>query len=442
LSLNPLTSVPLVLGGNLFSAAIGLIVGLFAARTLGAELFGAIGIVLALCSVVANLVDVRLTDIASRLVYSPERTDERPFIKHDILAVALGISGVAGVLITLLGALLATLTLRSFSAVHLHWNLLLLFAVVEAANAPLGVLMLVHRLSDRVSLMVAFQVLNALLRGALVVAALLLAPGADSYAVALAAAACVGLVFGWFVAAVAWPGGFTLWIRRERFAAAMDRYKSEVRLAVSANLMGYAKMLHRGGDLLLVGWFCSDAQTGVYRLARSLADALLLLYDAMNRIYQPVLLSWIQLGKSESYRSSARALLLFGAAVAGLVASGAFLAGDRMLATVVGSSYAGLALVLGTHLGTLFFTIGLQLWLWPLILARDDARSFAFAQLGAVLVSQYLAGVAMWWLSEDRGAFWFALGHVSAYVLMFGFVWHRARNDSLTAAYLPRLIQP
>ena len=433
------SSVPIVVSGNLVSGAIGLAVGLLAARTLGADVFGGLGVALAIYAIVANVLDVRLTDIASRLYFRVSDSIAAASA-HDVLAAATWISLASGLAIAIVGSALAVLSVEHFTSVSLGSEVLLLLAVSEAASAPIGTLMLVHRLSDRVIPMTIFQVANAAQRGLLVATSLLLMPGAEGYAVALAAAACVGIVLALGFARATWPGGFNLFPGRGRLAVAFGGFRSEFRLAVSANLMGYAKMLHRGGDTLLVGWFASDAQTGAYRLARSLCDALLMVYEAINRVYQPLLMRWIQERSVEAFRLAAFRLFCAGTAGMGIAQLVVALVGERVLELVVGPTFAGLVPMLVLHLTTLFFTIGVQVWLWPIVLAGDGARSFAYAQIGAVLVGQYGLGVLMSLVAQDRAALWIAIGHIVAYVLMFGFAWRRQSRQPATAQFFPRFV--
>ena len=56
-------------------------------------------------------------------------------------------------------------------------------------------------------------------------------------------------------------------------APAIDR-RVILRFVAAGNLLGYVKLLHRSADVLLVAAFCGDRGTGIYKLARSITDAL------------------------------------------------------------------------------------------------------------------------------------------------------------------------
>jgi len=77
---------------NLGCAAIGAAQGLAVVRLLGPDAYGAAAVLMALTSVAANLIDVRVTDLVSNLYYSPAATDDTEGASHRASVLRLGIA--------------------------------------------------------------------------------------------------------------------------------------------------------------------------------------------------------------------------------------------------------------------------------------------------------------------------------------------------------------
>src|SRR5262245_15409703 len=69
-------SAALLTGANVICGVIGASQGLLVLRMLGPDLFGAAAVLVAIGTVATNLVDVRLTDLLSRLYYDRQASDD------------------------------------------------------------------------------------------------------------------------------------------------------------------------------------------------------------------------------------------------------------------------------------------------------------------------------------------------------------------------------
>src|SRR6185295_13621719 len=125
----------------------------------------------------------------------------------------------------------------------------------------------------------------------------------------LASAAGIAILNSWYTIALLRRDGVVLFGREDRAAPAIDR-RLIFRFVAAGNLLGYVKLLHRSADVLLVAAFCGDRGTGIYKLARSITDALLAVSEAIGRVYQPRLLALLQARDHAEYGVVVRSLMM------------------------------------------------------------------------------------------------------------------------------------
>src|SRR4051812_22321548 len=85
---------------NVVCAAIGAAQGVFIVRTLGPNLFGIAAVLVAIASITTNLVDVRITDLVSRIYFDARSRTAAD--RATAIRVGLAFSLVGGTLIALL----------------------------------------------------------------------------------------------------------------------------------------------------------------------------------------------------------------------------------------------------------------------------------------------------------------------------------------------------
>ena len=75
------------------------------------------------------------------------------------------------------------------------------------------------------------------------------------------------------------------------------------------NLLGYAKLLQRSADVLLVAYVAGDRETGLYKLARQIVDGgIAVVQDALYQVYFPDFLDLLTRRAATAYRALARRL--------------------------------------------------------------------------------------------------------------------------------------
>jgi len=165
-------------------------------------------------------------------------------------------------------------------------------------------------------------------------------------------------------------------------------YLKEYRFLIFGNLLGYAKMLHRGIDVLVVGRFCDDETTGVYRVARTLTDSLYLLFEAFNQVYFPKFLELMSKKmKSEYGRLVGRILRMVAVLTAGLFL-GEWLVFPHLIAPVMSEKFVGVGLEMTVIIMTIpfFFVTGVQLWVWPMFVSGNRIGAFTVLTFVACIV--------------------------------------------------------
>jgi hypothetical protein len=115
-------SAVLLTGANVVCGLIGVSQGLVVLRLLGPEPFGAAAVVVALATVAVNLVDVRLTDLISKLYYDARAcdSDDGTAYRAGVLRLGLKLYSCGGVLITAVAILALSVGAHRFAGIELR----------------------------------------------------------------------------------------------------------------------------------------------------------------------------------------------------------------------------------------------------------------------------------------------------------------------------------
>jgi len=244
----------------------------------------------------------------------------------------------------------------------------------------------------------------------------------------LASAAGITLLNAFYTVSILRGDGVVLFGRSRAAAPAIDR-RVILRFVSAGNLLGYVKLMHRSADVLLVAVFCSDRETGIYKLARSITDALLTVSEAMGRVYQPRLLALLQTRDHTEYGAVVRSIMTTAAAVT-LAAIGSTLVLLPSLAPLLGvADGRGLTVSVVIMTVTFFFVAGLQSWIWPAFVFGGRLGRCTLWSTVAVLAGQYTIGPALVYLTGYATPAWFSLGYLSFYVFSLLPLWRELRRD-------------
>jgi O-antigen/teichoic acid export membrane protein len=424
------SSTTLLIGANVVSAAVGALQGVLVLRILGTELFGAAAVLIALTSIAANFVDVRLHDLISKLYY-----DERAACPETGLAyraralrLVLGLYAAGACIIAAAGSALLWLLADRLTDVELSMSSLVLAAAAQGITYLGSFFIFVQRFELSPRRMAVAQLASAAVNAIAMVGLVSWRPTLGGYATGLAlSAAGVAVLNGWQAVAMLRRCGVALAGRVHSAAPALD-YRAMLRFIAAGNFLGYVKLLHRAADVAVVAVFCGDADTAIYKLARSMTDALQAISEAIGRIYQPRLLVLLQRNEHVEYRAIARWLV----AAAGAVTAVAIAAELIVLPTAAPWLGVGNPHVFTVAVAILtvafFLGAGVQSWISPLfIFSARLGRYAGWALLG--VAAQHTIGPGLVYLTGRPSPTWFAVGYVSFYVVSLLPLLHELRQD-------------
>lgn len=409
-----------VLAGNAAAAAIGFAQSVVVVRALGVSDYGVYGVLASIAGIAANALDLRLGDAAMRRFYvSDGRADDAA---RDPLALLLAGALAQAALGAALGIAIVAATfavLPAFPEARIASVAVVAFAASEAFAYTGRFLLFSLRLAERPKALAVSEVLVVALRAAIVSAAVLLRPslGGLIAGLALSGPACLLLAAGAFARLWIVDSGLrTRWaaVRRE-----LRLLRARRRELFALGTMNYQNLLHRGADVLALGLVAGEREAGLYKLARSVTDAVYVLYDAAAKVFQPLVLQLAAEGAAPRVRRFAgRAAALAAAGVALLLAVEA-LALEPLVRAFFGESFVAATGAIRLLTVPAFFVFGLHLWTWPLLVGAGEVRTYAATALVAVVAVQYGVGLAGLVFFPGAGATWFAFSFLAADVCLW-----------------------
>lgn len=409
--------------------------GLITARALGPELLGITAVISGVNTTVLNFLDVRLTDLAARLYYQTEGLDQAGQRTHraSVLGLCVLGNGFISLLLGGLGLLLARLTLGWFTAAPVEtWWLAAQALVLGTANLA-NTLTFLQRFSGRFHFVGTARLATQVGALAVFLAVFWPRPDLNGYYQGSLASAGLTLAGTALLSLRLWWGFDRLPVFGRGLGAAWAGYRRGLRFLFFGNVLGYTKLFHRAADTLLVGLVADDRVTGLYKFARSLTDALYVLFDALNQVYQVRFLELLSRRDPGPYRRLANRLLasagLFTVVV--LLGEGLFLRPLNEL--VFAGKYAGGEWPIIWLTVPFIFVTGVHLWLWPMLIHSGRLGHFTAVNALAVAV-QYgvaLAGFAL--LGPSAAAA--AAGYLAHYLVLYPIVYLRER--ARFADYMP-----
>ncbi len=374
---------------NAFNAGLGAILGIINARLLGPEAFGIIGVIAGINATIVNVLDVRLMDVVGKLYYRSDisaGTEQRTYRASVILVFILS-SGILGLLIGIIGFFAGNFAIHLFTSAPVKLEWLAVNAYFYGISYISGAFMYQQRFSERFYLIGTWRLISQIASLAIFLGIILNRQNLDGYyagsfaSTSIQALAAIGLsIFIWRK-----YEGFPLMSPRR----AWGDYLKEVRMVLWGNLLGYTKLLHRGSDVLLVGFFADDRVTGLYKVARSVTDTIYVLYDALNQVYYPRFMQLLSTGDFKEYRRLAWRIItnssLLVVAVLGAEAVGL----SVIVQTVLTSRFLGAESTILILTLPVFFVIGFYTWFWPIFVYHGKLGYFTLFNILACGV-QYM----------------------------------------------------
>ena len=419
-------SAALLTGANVMCGLIGVSQGLVVLRLLGPEPFGAAAVVVALATVAVNLVDVRLTDLISKLYYDARAgdPDNGTAYRAAVLRLGLKLYSYGGVLITAVAILALSVGAHRFTGLELKVTWLCLAAAAHGLSYLGSFFIFIQRFTVTPTRMAVLQIASAIINAVSMVGFVAATGTIGGYTAGLlASAAGIAVLNAWYTHRVLRQNGTTPFQAPSEVPGVLVDRKLLLRFVAAGNVLGYVKLLHRGADVLLVAAFCGDRETGVYKLARSIADALFAMSEALGRVYQPRLLALLQRRDHAAYVAEARSLM----AIAALVTTAAVSVELALLprfAPFLGVTDArSLTLSVAVLTLSFLFAAGVQSWMWPALVYSERLGRCALWSVFAVLAGQYALGSALFSVAGDGSPIWFCVGYLSFYPLSLVPLW-------------------
>ncbi len=353
---------------NVTCTLLGFTVSFVNMRVLGAELYGIVAIIGASSGTMLNFLDVRLTDLTAKLYYRQDipMGVGRSAYRASVIQLCLVGNGVISLAAGTLGLLVGVLTIGLFTASPVRTEWIVAQSVILALNHWTSSFTYMQRFSGRFYLMGTWRAITRVIGLIVIVLIVVTHPNLDGYYAALFLAEAVSAAMGIGLSLFIWLRYEEFPMFRSDWLVSLPSYRDGARFLVFGNLLGYSKMLHRSADALLVGYFCGDRETGIYKFARSLTDTLLVLFDAMNQVYYPRFLELMSKGRFDEYRRLARRLVSRAGLLTVVILAGEALFLPTLLRVVLADRFAGAEPTIMVMTVTFFLVAGVHIWMWPL----------------------------------------------------------------------------
>jgi O-antigen/teichoic acid export membrane protein len=382
---------------NAIAAAFTFGAGVYQARVLGAEQLGVMAVIAGITVSVFTLVDVRLGDVAARAFYEVDGLSEAQAAAHRAGVVwlatlaALAQGAVAAALLTAGGNALVPL----FTGAPVAWWWLPADAAGLACATATGGVFYVLRFSREYRAIGTWRVATQAGHLAITVAVLTAAPTLGGAFGAGVASGALGLATALAVSWRLWTRRAGLPLARPDWRRALGAYRRSLPMLLYGGLLSYAKLLHRGVDVLALAYVAGDRETGLYRLARQVVDGgVAVVQDALYQVYFPDFLEHLARGALRAYRALARRLAAACAAVTVAGMAGGAVVLPALVPLVFGPDFAGAERPMLILAVTFFFIAGCHPWLWaPFVRAGHLGAYTAVAFLG--VLAQYAVLLAL-----------------------------------------------
>jgi len=261
--------------GSAVSAAMSMLQGILAARLLGVQAFGVLGIITVFASVINRLTSFRMSELVVNYVgeFSARGEPERAAATVKSAAVAEAVSSLLAfgliVLLAPLGARYLAHDPGTVGLFTLYGSMVLAHLVAETSTGLL-------QFFDQFRLQAWIQVAQSTLTLALIMAA------------AMAKAGLAAVVLAYLLGKVAWALVITgaAWVQARRhwgpgwwrapLSRIAGRRREMARFAVSTNLTSTLTLVTRDSELLWLGALTSPLQAGHYKVSMAILNVLLI----------------------------------------------------------------------------------------------------------------------------------------------------------------------
>ncbi len=377
---------------NAVSAGLGCAIGLFVARVLGPEQLGVTAVIAGINGSIAAFLDVRLNDLAAKAFYQTAESSDARAHQAGVIWTAVCTTSALALVAILLSIVIGNRLIPLFTPATVARWWLPANALVLGMNLVAGCAKYLLRFTRHYTqigvLTVAVSVTSALVT----VAVLLGAPSLNGYYMAALVGSAAALVATCAVSWRAWTAA-CLPMCSPSWQSAAAVFRANARMLFYGNLLGYAKLLQRSADTLLVARFTDDRETGLYKLTRTIVDnGLAVLQEAFNQVYFPSLLEMLARKMADGFRRLARRLLFSSLRITAALVAAELLILPWAVPIVLGEGYRGVHWPIAVFTVEFIFITGCYPWLWAITIHSGRLRGFTAAAVCSVGV-QYAVAV-------------------------------------------------
>jgi O-antigen/teichoic acid export membrane protein len=421
---------------NIISAGFGFLGAMYQARVLGPERLGVMAVITGLTTSAATLIDVRLNDVAAKAFYQVDglAPEQAPAYRAGVLWLALlGALLVAGTS-ALLASLVGGFLIPVFTTAPVEGWWLPASALALALSITSGALFYLLRFSREFYSIGNWRIIVQLLNVLITLLLLTALPNLTGAYLADLAGGGLGLLVVLGVSWALWTRRFALPLARPDWRRAYAVYRQNLGMIFYGNLLGYSKLLQRALDVLVVAYFTSDRETGLYKLARQVVDnGLAILQDALYQVYFPNFLELFARRAAQAFCALALRLLTLSALITIALLAGEALLLPFLVPLLFGPQFAGAEWPMMILTATFVFIVGFYTWLWALFTGSGQLRGYTALTFLSVLVQYGVMLILFAWISPSA---WAAMLGMLAYYLIlmpgaYGLAHRRWR------AYLP-----
>jgi O-antigen/teichoic acid export membrane protein len=400
-------------------------------RILSPELLGVVAVIGAINKMLTDFIDIRLSDVATRLYYQHSKTTSseeigrhRVQVMLDTILLSAGIS----ILLAVISTLVASATVQVFTQTHVEGWWLVTHASMQALS---NLAMVCFYLINFNGQYMRFGTLRAGIELCDFVSYVVLASaigGINGFYIANVMGSTVMLIGVLALTLYGWKRVHQVAFNQLRIGTTFKDFRANWRVLFYGNFLGYGRMFHMSIDVLLIAYLTDNTTTGLYRFARNIFEfTSLILYESLNQIFTPKLM---QLLTDKNYMRflQLRQQFLWG----GLLGLGAFVVGEILflpfaIGLVFGESYIVSANTIMILTIAPFLQIAFHIGNWTPLLHAGTLRGYTlFAMLGTIVqyvlllffgqqislhlelasiayLSHYLVLIpSVWWLGRKR----------------------------------------
>lgn len=382
---------------NVACAGLDFVRGILTAMLLGPEMYGISAILSGIYLTVLSLMEFSMSDLAANLYYNAKMQSEEELRRYraSVVQICVLVQAVVTVISIIIGTVITLFTVSLFTEMPVS----LMWIITSAAAIGLKYLMsafdYMKRFAGRFYLTGTWRLIGMSISVTVFLAIMFRERNLDGFFIASLISTSINFAV---------QAGLTvfMWVRYEKFKLlgrglwdSIPDFRGKMGFMFSGNMVSYSRLLHLSTDVLFVGYFCGDATTGIYKLARSLTDRLSLFSNAMSQVYLPRCLELLASESKKKFSALVKKLTFSILAATAVIMMGEALVFPYLIKlNVLGfGKYVGVENSLLILTIPFFFRTGLYMWMWPMFVSASKLNWFAVAAFVGDIFQYAVTGI-------------------------------------------------